>query len=277
MRADIYRIFNGKAIYVTFAIMMLFTILVVFVFRTAPQTGVIITDEPAAETLETTGDVLETIGEALLPDRADTMNGAVAARIVILSIDNLSFFFLVLICIIAMDMFTTGAIKNELSSGMNRTKLYLAKFALSSAFCIGFMFLYLLASTVLASLIDGVGYWGDGLLTYVFVSFSAQMLLVLALNSVGMFLGFVTRKEGAVIGLFLAVMYAPTTIAGLLSIAFPYAMDILNYDLFSQFGFLSQAMSISGAELARSISICMIFILVPTIVGITIFRRTEIK
>jgi len=277
MRADMFRLFRGKAIYITFAIMMLVTILIVFVFRTAPQTGIIINDEQVAETIDTTEDAFEALGEVLLPDRADTMNGAVAAQIALVSIDTLAFVFLVLICVIAMDMFTTGAIKNELSTGLSRTKLYLAKFILSSVFSFVFMFLYLLASILLASLIDGVGYWGDGHFTNVFASFIAQMLLVLALNSVGMFLGFLTRKEGAVIGLFLAVMYVPTAIAGLLSIAFPSAMEFLNYDLFNQFGFLSQVTNITTAELTRSIAICLIFILVPTIAGITIFRRTEIK
>jgi len=258
---------------------MLFTILVIFVFRTAPQTGIVITDEPveSLETVETTVEALEALGEVILPDRADSMDGAVAAQIAVMSIDTLAFIFLVLICIVAMDMFSTGAIKNELSTGLDRTKLYFAKFILSSVFSIGFTLLYFLTSILLATLIDGVGYWGDGLFTAVFASFSAQMLLVLALNSVGMFLGFVTRKEGAVIGLFLAVMFVPTAIAGLLSIASPSAMDILNYDLFSQFDFLSQVTNISAVELTRSIVICLIFILVPTFAGITIFRRAEIK
>ena len=277
MRADMFRIFKGKAVYVTFAIMMLVTILIVFVFRTAPQTGIIIADEQVSETIETTEDPFEVLSEVIFPDRSDTMNGAVAAQIALVSIDALAFVFIVLFCVVAVDMFTTGAIKNELSTGLSRTKLYIAKFILSSALCIGFVFLYLLASILLATLIDGVGYWGNGLFIDVFASFSAQMLLVLAINSVGMFLSFVTRKEGAVIGLFLAAMYAPTAIAGLLSIAFPPAMEFLNYDLFSQFGFLTQVTNISALELTRSIAICVIFILVPTIAGITIFRRAEIK
>jgi ABC-type transport system involved in multi-copper enzyme maturation permease subunit len=277
MRADIYRLYSGKAIYVTFAIMILFSILLVFVFRSAPQTGIIINDTELSERLETLEDEFEVVSEVFLPDRLDSMNGAVAAQIVLLTTDTLAIFFLVLICIVIMEMFSTGAIKNELSTGMNRSKLYLAKFTLSSAFSIGLMFVFFLESVFLATLFDGLGYWGDGHFANIIASFSALLLFVVALNSVGSFLGFVFRKEGTVIWLFLGVMYLPQAIVGLISMAIPSAAELLNYDLFSQVAFLSQVANITSAELARSIAICFIFIIVPTIAGITIFRRTEIK
>jgi hypothetical protein len=41
MRADLYRVFRGKAIYIILALLLVQLSLTIFVFQVAPQTGII--------------------------------------------------------------------------------------------------------------------------------------------------------------------------------------------------------------------------------------------
>jgi len=257
IRADMYRIFRGKAIYITFAIMLLIAVLSVIVFMEAPQTGIII---------EVT----------IADDAADAITGATAAQMAISSIDLLVYFFLPLILIVAISMFSSGAIKNEISTGLDRTKLYFSKFILSSTLSIVFMLLHVLLHIILATPINGFGYWG-GILSNMVASFGALILVALAFNSIGIFLCFVFQRSGAVNGIYLAVVFVPSAIIMLLSMAWPSVMDLISYDLFNQFPILSNVNLLSNAELACSIAICLVFILAPLAAGVTIFKKAEIK
>jgi len=99
MKADMYRIFRGKAIFIIFAIMLSVIILTVYVFRSAPIVvggAVIITDDPQA--LE--GTFLEGIAsEAAAP--VETMSGAVASQMALGSMDILIMLYLEIFSIIA--------------------------------------------------------------------------------------------------------------------------------------------------------------------------------
>ena len=255
MRADMYRILRGKGIYITFAIMLAFSILTVYVLRSAMQVGFV-----------------EHIHETL-----DVMTGAYAASMILNSMDVLMFFFLPLIVILAVSPFSSSAVKNELTIGLSRVKFYFSKFILSSILSVIFMALYLGISVILATTVDGFGYWGNGLITDVVQSFGMQILFALALNSVGMFFSFITRNTGAAVGIYLAIILAPQLIIGLLGMAFPEVMELMYYDLASQFGIFAQVSRLSATEIARGIAVGLGYLLIPIIGGVVLFRKAEIK
>lgn len=273
MRADMYRIFRGKAIYITFAIMLILIVLTVFVFRSAIQTVVIAPIEELDISLETPMEVIEHI----MPSE-EIMSGSVAARLALNSMDSIAYyFFLPIIVAVAMAAFSSGAIKNELAIGISRTRLYLSKWILSSALCFVFMLLYLLLSVLFATTIDGIGYWDSGYLANTLKSFGMQTFFMLAINSVGIFLCFATKKTAAVIGAFIAIVLVPLMIVSLLVLAFPGAMEYTNYDLVYQLIIFAQTASLSGTAFARGVAIGLAYLLIPTIGGIMLFRKAEIK
>ena len=266
IRADIYRIFRGKGIYITFAVMLLLVFFSVFIFNSMPQTGIIIASE-----------AVEDVNEMILPEMP-VMTGATAATLVFSSMEFMAYFFLPLIIIVAMAMFSTGAIKNELSTGLSRIKLYFSKFLLSFILCVVLMLSFVLLTILSATILNGVGYWGEGLLLDIIKMLGALTLLALAFNSVGMFLCFVTKRTAAVNGIYIALLFVPSIIVLMLSMAFPNILEILNYDLFNQFTVFSQAvLEPSAADITRSVAVCLAFILVPTIAGVSLFRKAEIK
>jgi len=111
MRADMYRIFRGKGIYITLGLMLLLVSLTIFVFRSAIQTGVVVAPEDM---------------DSAMPVVEEVISGSVAAQMALGSMDAMAYyFFLPLIIIVAMAAFTSGAVKNELSTGISRTRFYL--------------------------------------------------------------------------------------------------------------------------------------------------------
>jgi len=264
MRADMYRIFRGKAIYITFALMLLTIILTVLVFRIAPSTGVSVGVGDAE------------LGSAM-PVATETMNGSIAARIALVSMNILFYFSLPLIVAVAMAAFSSGAVKNELSVGISRIQFYFSKWILSTALCFAFMFLYLSLSALLAIGVDGLGYWGSGYFADILKSFGMQMFFMAAINSLGISLCFITRKTAAAIGIYIAFALVPMILVGLLSVAFPGAGTYLNFDLINQFNIFAHVSDLSRTDFVRGIAVGLAYLLIPATLGIMVFRKAEIK
>ena len=263
MRADIYRILRGKAIYITFAVMVAIVILTVFVVRRPMEV------------------VTVTVTEDELPGMqiaAEVMSGSVAAQMALDAMDTLQFYaFIVAIVAVAMSAFSSGAIKNELSVGISRAKLYLSKLILSAMLCLAFMFGWMALSILLAITIDGPGYWSGDFLWGIAKSFGMQTFFMLALNSIGMFFCFTFKRTAATIGAYVALIFVPMMVVSLLVIAFPSAIDYLFYDLASQISIFARTSTIPGAYFARGVAVGMAWLLMPTIAGIMLFKKAEIK
>ncbi|MCL1787028.1 MAG: ABC transporter permease [Defluviitaleaceae bacterium] len=258
MRADMYRVLRGKAIYITFAVMIANAILTVFVLRTAAiQIGVI--DDPN------------------MFEAAEYLSGSVAAQMALDAMNILPYLFLPLIIGVAMASFSSDAVKNELSTGISRAKFYLSKWTLSSILCVAMMALHMVLFVVFATINDGLGHWGDGFVSGILQAFAAQTLMALAFNSIGMFLCFVTRRTAAVTGLYLAFILVPQMIVALLSIAFPGAMDYFFYDLGAQFNIFAQMATLSNGEIARGLAVGLGYLVIPLLAGVALFKKAEIK
>ena len=263
MRADMYRILRGKGIYITFAIMIAVAVLTIFVFRSSMQTGVVVAPEDA-----------EYFNPFL---QQEVITGADAAVMALSSMDFHVFLFLPLFIFIAMSPFSSAAVKNELTIGISRVKFYLSKWILASALGVVMMLVFL-ALAILFGIIDsGVGDWGNGFVTNVLQSLGMQVLFALAMNSVGIFFCFVIRKAGATEGVYIAFALVPQMVFGLISIAYPEVIRVLEFDLPSQFGLFAQVANNSTGEIARGLAIGAAYLIIPAIAGIAIFKKAEIK
>ena len=265
MRADMYRIFRGKAVYITFGIMVLIVLLTVYVMRVGPTVGV--TTEPLPEDT--------TIGELLAP--VPEMSGSVAANIALGSMNVLIYMLLPLFIVVATAAFSSGAVKNELPMGISRMKYYFSKLVLSGLFTILAMLLFFVLHVLMAIPVDGVGYWGSGFVLDSLQIFGAQLFIMLAITAVGIFLCFATRRTGAVIGLYLAFLLAPSMIISIIAIGFENAMNLLNYELAHQILIFSTFPARESYEIIRGLLIGAAFLVVPTAVGLALFKRAEIQ
>ena len=290
IKADIYRIFRSKGIYITLAILAAFVALTIFVFGAAmTQAGLTINTVDTPYGLQLTSDELanmtdlvermDTLTNELMQDMITLPHGITAADAVQIAMENVAsvmiYFAIPLLVIVSMASFSSGAIKNELSTGHSRFAIYVSKFLLAALLSVLLLAIHLVLSVLFALPAAGFGTWGGGMVANLLQSFLLQGLTMVALMSVGTFLCFATRKTSAVIGLFLAFIWLPVALVQLLSMAFSGALAYMYYDLGNQLMFFANVSA--NTQLLRGIAIALGYIIVPTVAGIALFKKAEIK
>ena len=255
IRADFYRISRGKALYVTMAVLLSFVALLV------------LTDMEVMVGINT--DVIDM-------DVAAT-NGMTAARQMLTRMDSLIFMLVPLFIIVATAMFSCGSVKNEISIGMSRGKLYAAKLALSSVLCVVFMAVYMISGILSVAAFRGIGNWTAGFFATVLKAFGAQAVILLACNAIGVFLSFATRRTAAVIGIYIAVIYVPAMVLTLLAERFTSLAGLYKYDITYCLKFFSYIDMMTGADIVRGLAVGAVYIIASTVAGVALFRRAEIK
>jgi len=258
IRADIYRILRGKALYITFALLAVFSLLEVL-----PHGG---------------GDQIGVNTNAIVMDfSSQTVDGAVGARLILTVMDNLTYFLIPLFVAVAMSMFSCGAVKNSLSTGMSRTRLYFSKLALSSLLCVLMMLVYGAVGVLAATALRGPGDWTEPYLLTLLRAFGAQMVLLLAFNSVGVFLSFSVRNTAAVTGIYIAFALVPAMVIGLLVESNGSLAEYYNYDLTMCMKLFSYIEEMSPTEVVRGLAVGIGYIIASTVAGAALFTRAEIK
>jgi len=265
MKADMYRIVRGKGIYITFAVMLAIIILTVFIMRIAPVAGV--SPEIVIEEFEFADRQLAT----------ESISGAIAAEMAIGSMNNMIYFFIPLLVLVSMATFSSGAVKNELTVGISRTKFYLSKWLLAVIISLVFMVLFLVLHIIFAAMVDGMGYWADGAIAEMLQAFGLQVLLSIGMVSVGIFFGFLTRRTSAVIGLYLALALVPSLVISILMGPFPRAIEAFHYDLSGLYFHFANPNLMTNFEIGRGIVVALAYAIVATVAGIVLFKRAEIK
>ena len=265
MRADMYRLFRGRGLFISLAVMIGIAVLTIFVFRSAMQVGVV-------------GEPPNYEGEYFSPFRQqEVITGADAARMAVSSMEVLIYFFLPLIIMVGMTPFSSSAVKNELTIGFSRGKYYFSKLVTSSILSVAFMLINVLVFVVFGTVRDGFGYWGSGFGLELLQVFAAQVLFALGFNAVGMFLTFSIRKAGATEGIYIAITLVPQVAVALLTMAFPWAIRILDFDITSLFGAFAHMAHMDTTEIVRGLLVGLAWLIVPTVAGLAIFQKADIR
>ena len=262
IRADIYRLLRGKAIYITFTVLLLMNILAV---ATSAQGGLIV-------------DISEQ-EEIANFEKVDVIyNGMNIAEVLYNSTPNLIYLLLPLLIAVASPMFSHGAVKNSLSYGMPRTKLYFSKLILSSVLALILMLFYILSGILLATIFRGFGgtppddYWLN-----ILKICCAQSFFLLAMNSVGIFLAFATKRTAIVNGAYIALCLIPTSVVMLLMQVEPDFIKFFDYEILQIILKFGSIAAMETADFVKAFVTGAIYIIAPTIAGTLLFKRAEIK
>ena len=259
IRADVYAIVRGKALYITMGAMLLLHILVIGV--------------------QTTGGVNFSGIEGFAMEMPDIgFDGLRSAALLYTRTDNTAFFLLPLIVLAAAPIFTFGTVKNDVAWGICRTKLYLAKLLISVVLCVFMLVFYMGTGMGMATVLNGFG--GpvpEGFWLNMFQVLGAQLFLLLAMTCVGVFLIFWTKNTAAAISIFISLWAVPTVVVLYLHNAGWDVLWLLDFDLFigvNRLGFLSQ---LETRSIVTILSAGAAYIVFTTLGGIALFRRAEIK
>lgn len=258
IRADIYRIVRGKTLYITFALLIILALLEVLPASSGANIGI-------------NTDVIN------MNFSQQSGTGAVSARQLLTVMDNLIYFLIPMFITVAMSIFSCGAVKNSLSAGMSRVKLYFSKWILCSILCVLLMLVYIILGVLATTVVRGFGDWTGAYFLSILQAFGAQMVLLLAFSSVGVFLSFTVRNSTAVTGIYIAFALVPAMVVGILGDTYAFFTKYYNYDMTMCMKLFSYIENMKNTEIIRGLVIGMGYILVSTIAGIAIFRKAEIK
>jgi len=269
--ADIYRIIRGKALYITLAVLLATNLLMVISLH-ALQSGM----EPVGIMIGAPEDAQE-IFEAAMTEMP-AMNGINVTGLLTQSMENFVFFLLPIIVVVAGTIFTHGTVKNDISFGVSRTKLYMSKLLLSIGFGGLFLTYYMVTGGLIATIIGGfggpapAGHWSN-----LIQVLGAQSVLLMAMICIGIFLAFTTKRTAAVNAAFIAFIFVPLMIINLLSMANPALERLSDFDITTNIIRLANLRYMETGEIATALGLGAFWILATTFGGIALFNRAEIK
>jgi len=279
IRADIYRIFRGKGVYITLVILL--GVIVLQVTAGAYMSmGVSADDIHMIDMLSESDDAMAQLVDASLNNGIEPFQrpfGAEAPYTAMTFTDGILYILLPLLTFISTADFTSGVVKNTLAGGMSRSKYYISKLTLSCITCTLLLIAYVLLSTIFATLISGFG----GTFNWEYISsvikvFAMQLWLVLALTCVGHFFIFITRS-GSFIGVYIAFLLVPSLVLFLLSLINRWFENLLIYDLTMGLSMLLNVSVMPANDIIKIILIGAGFIVAATIGGFLYIKKAEIK
>ncbi|MCL2322481.1 MAG: ABC transporter permease [Oscillospiraceae bacterium] len=259
MKADIYRLLKGKALYITIAIALIMTVL------TTVGGGTIgVSDQN--NTVHIASDV------------SGNVAGSMAPFVVMAGSDTTLFLILAVLFALAATDFSSGAIKNTLSSGVSRMKYYFAKVILGFSFVLIITLLNILVGILVTTAKNGFGGSFDGaFIISVLKPYASQLLMFFAAVCIGNAIVFVTQKGSVLNSVYIAFFYGMSLIFFMITTAIPSWSNLNNYAFVSNLQMLSAFSQLNISDIVRALSIGVFWIIISTVLGIIVFRKSEIK
>jgi ABC-2 type transport system permease protein len=271
IRADLYRVFRGKGVYITLVI-FLGVIALQVVSGGVVNTGVSYDNYEAVNTAEDEFDL-----DAILAEMFRKPTGAEAPFKAMSATDSLLYILLPLLVFIIVADFTSGAAKNTLIHGVTRGKYYASKLLLSSMTCVALLVMYIVLSILAATLVSGFGgtfdsefIWSVGRVMLV------QACLCLAMTCVGTFFAFLIRSS-AVIGIYIAFLLGFQVLIFTLTFVDDWFMNLFDYELTWNLGKAAHIDTLASPEVTQMLLVGAVYMIVSIIGGYVLFRKAEVK
>jgi ABC-type transport system involved in multi-copper enzyme maturation permease subunit len=272
IKADLYRIFRGKTIYITLVILLALLVLQVLYGADGLIFGVMVYTEDAS-IIDADGALNE-----IISSNNQIMTGNHVPFSFAAVTDNLIYFMLPFIAIIAAADFSNGAVKNLISSGISRNKYFFAKFILLALFCVILMVIYVILPIILGTVINGF----DGEFNIEFIKdvakiYLPQFFLVFAFVCIGLFISFTFKSVAALNTIYIMFSLLPTIVLAILVEFNDKFFELMNY--IPVFAIKSFAIpgSIATSDFVKMMITGCVYIVVCTVGGILLFRKAEIK
>ena len=182
---------------------------------------------------------------------------------------------------VAGPIFMDGTAKNEVSWGVSRAKLYLARVVVCAVLCV--LLLATFYGVGIATTIPFCGF-GDGTASFwinFLLTFVSQSFMMTAACMLGIFLVFSMKNVVAVVEVFMFIFFLPTLIYQFLpmiaDIDMGGLMRILYFDLTTNMARMGDIGGIETRSLLIIIAVSVAWFVIPTIIGIMKFQRKEVK
>jgi hypothetical protein len=181
---------------------------------------------------------------------------------------------------VAGPIFMDGTAKNEVSWGVSRIKLYLARVIVCAILCVSLLATYYGVGIAVATPFGGFGDGTENFWTNFLLTFAAQSLMMVAACMLGIFLVFSMKNVVGVIEVFAGIFALPAMVTQFLPFMFDINMEnIMRFLYFDLTTNMVRLGNISGLE-TRSLLIILAvgagWLIIPTVIGIHKFQRKEV-
>ncbi|MDR2106185.1 MAG: hypothetical protein LBP24_02115 [Coriobacteriales bacterium] len=284
IRADVYRLLHGKALYVTFAVYLVLVVAQLLAGETA-TVGVQIDGEELRQELAAEG-----LSDAAVaqPTQASSPEFGVQTGILaaMTQFQTLVLLALALIYAAAATDFSSGAAQNTIAAGMPRGRLYLSKLLTSFVFIELLYLTSLLIGALLGAVEGALGAGDAGVAASVdsanepsafslLCAFGAQSLMALALAATGTAITFITRKGVALNSVYPILFLGMTAL--LSTLTFITDFDFTPYDFLLN---SSRAVAIAQLPLeqvTQILAVPAVYLVLSTVLGLVMFRKAEVR
>ena len=244
IRADFYRISKAWVVYAPFVVLLIFHIVMMILGTMSDQ--------------EVSGTMY-----------AESLLGFTQ---ILFALSLIPFVFCV-----SVPSFADGTIKNDISWGMSRIKLYVSKLLVMAILAVLLYLFYIGIGMALVTVIHGLGDTGPGFWVNLLQGMGAQTVGVLALCSVMIFLSFLLKKPYVLTEALGGILMIPMIINWISSRFNADAAWVLYFDLMSNIQRFASFHLLDGRGILIAFGVIGIWMLVPLIGGITLLRKAEIK
>lgn len=276
IKADLYRVFRGKGIYLAILLAVIMASSSIYVMQpgyiglTSSDTisGDSMVDDETGLELSATNSISKT-RKILKETSGYPLDSAIIGTNV-----NLYYMFIIIVVGVLVTDLSHSTAKNTLSSAISKKKYYLSKLFTCCLLCIGLVLLNNYGTHIFNRLINGAKFSSgiEKITKYTLV----QLPIMCGIISLLVCMAFLLRKTAAFNAVSIPfVMAAQIVIMGVSALFSIKSNHIMEYEY--QFMLSNLVTDPSFSYIMKSITLAIIYIVVFNILGYNVFRKSEIK
>lgn len=179
--------------------------------------------------------------------------------------------------------FNYGTIKNVISSGVSRIKIYFSKVIVSFTITFFYALISCVTSFIMGSVLWEVGEYTRDVYINLIKSLSFSLFASFALISVYIMIGFLVRNSGIAIAVNLGTYYIvmPLLIKFVnVAVATWFKISEFNLSDYLASTYVSKVLNfneLASQEITTGLIVCGSYILLSTVIGLVTFKRRDIK
>ncbi len=276
IKADLYRVFRGKGIYLAILLAVIMASSSIYVMQpgyiglTSSDTisGDSMVDDETGLELSATNSISKT-RKILKETSGYPLDSAIIGTNV-----NLYYMFIIIVVGVLVTDLSHSTAKNTLSSAISKKKYYLSKLFTCCLLCVGLVLLNNYGTYIFNRLINGAKFSSgiEKITKYTLV----QLPIMCGIISLLVCMAFLLRKTAAFNAVSIPfVMAAQIVIMGVSALFSIKSNHIMEYEY--QFMLSNLVTDTSFSYIMKSITLAIIYIVVFNILGYNVFRKSEIK
>lgn len=258
LKSDFYRLFRSKAYYICILVSCLLFAAGAFIIKWSNQ-------------LMAQAQKLETVPE--LPFKSGLSYGFTA-----FSSGDVHIFMAIFIAIFVTAEFTHGTMKNAVSKGFSKIKIYLTKLITMTAATYIMVLVMLLIGFAAGTIVTGNFIAEGDNFALLLRMVAIELLLHLSLTAVFVMIGMIIKNNGGTIAIsIIGIFTFGPLIYQLLDMLFDPKKSFTNYGLQNNIKFFYLNLEKTSDDIIRAILVGLAFFVVTTAAGLLTFRKADIK